>query len=104
MVCTLRRAAPEVEAVPFRTAATPTAATELGRGPAPKATARQGFTRRAYIAEDEAQFAYDDAYPQEDEEAEEYDDTSYPAFGDDPEHPEASILKLLDLSAGDRSF
>ena len=43
----------------------------------------KGFTRRAYIAEDEAQFAYDDAYPQEDEEAEEYDDTSYPAFGDE---------------------
>ena len=43
----------------------------------------RGFTRRAYIAEDEAQFAYDDAYHHEDEDAEEYDDTSYPAFGDE---------------------
>ena len=39
----------------------------------------EGFTRRAYIAEDEAQFAYQ----QEDEEAEEYDDTSYPALADE---------------------
>ena len=46
----------------------------------------KGFTRRAYIAEDEAQFAYDDAYQQEDEEAEEYDDTSYPAFGDEADY------------------
>ena len=39
----------------------------------------KGFTRRAYIGEDEAQFAHDDAYSQEDEEAEEYDDISCPA-------------------------
>ena len=43
----------------------------------------RGFNRRAYIAEDEAQFAYDDAYHHEDEDAEEYDDTSYPAIGDE---------------------
>ena len=43
----------------------------------------RGFNRRAYIAEDEAQFAYDDAYHQEDEDAEEYDDTSYPGLGDE---------------------
>ena len=46
----------------------------------------KGLTCRAYIAEDEAQFAYDDAYPQEDEETEEYDDTSYPAFGDESDY------------------
>ena len=43
----------------------------------------RGFTRRAYVAEDETQPTYDDAYPQEDEDAEDYDDTSYPAFGDE---------------------
>ena len=46
----------------------------------------KGFTRRAYIAEDEAQFAYDDAYHHEDEDAEEYDGTSYPAFGDETDY------------------
>ena len=35
----------------------------------------RGFTRRAYIAEDEAQVVYDDAYPQEDEDAEDYTTT-----------------------------
>eukprot|EP00439_Symbiodinium_sp_Y106_P053021 s2973_g7.t1 len=49
----------------------------------------KGFTRRAYIAEDEAQVVYDDAYPQEDEDAEDYDDTSYPAFGDEAAEYEA---------------
>ena len=49
----------------------------------------RGFTRRTYVAEDETHSAYDDAYPQEDEEAEDYDDTSYPAFGDEPAEYEA---------------
>ena len=44
----------------------------------------RGFTRRAYVAEDETHPAYDDACPQEDEDTEDYDDTSYPAFGDEP--------------------
>ena len=37
----------------------------------------------------EAQVAYDDAYLQEDEDAEDYDDTSYPAFGDEAAEYEA---------------
>ena len=49
----------------------------------------RGFTRRAYVAEDETHPAYDDAYPQEDEELEDYDDTSYPAFGDEPAEHDA---------------
>eukprot|EP00439_Symbiodinium_sp_Y106_P009573 s2309_g1.t1 len=56
----------------------------------------KGFTRRAYIAEDEAQVVYDDAYPQEDEDAEDYDDTSYPAFGDEAAEYEAHSLNCLE--------
>eukprot|EP00439_Symbiodinium_sp_Y106_P034392 s1461_g4.t1 len=44
----------------------------------------RGFTRRAYVAEDETQVTYDDAYLQEDEDAEDYDDTSYPPLGTNP--------------------
>ena len=42
----------------------------------------------APVAEHETHPAYDDAYPQ-DEDAEDYDDTSYPAFGDESAEYEA---------------
>ena len=77
-------------AVPSRTAVTTTMV--LGTRATPKANGKgktKGFTRRAYIAQDEAQVVYDDAYPQEDEDAEDYDDTSYPAFGDEAAEYEA---------------
>ena len=37
----------------------------------------------SYVVADETQPTYDDTCPQEDEDAENYDDTSYPAFGDE---------------------